>query len=81
MPLAAALASVLLARPVLAAPVTDIDWYLAHPEVRDRVIATCDEDPNRLATDPDCVDARDAETRAPHPGFFEEIADFFEDLI
>ena len=78
---ALAFALVLLSGTAFAAPVTDSDWYLGHPDVRDRVIATCDEDPNRLASDSDCIDAHDAETRAPHPGFFGEIADFFEDLL
>jgi hypothetical protein len=71
----------MLTFPAAAAPATDIDWYIAHPGERARVIATCNEDPARLAGDPDCQDAATAETQAPHPGFLTSITDFFEDLL
>ncbi len=67
--------------PASATPPTDIDWYLAHPGPRDRVIATCDEDTERLAKDPDCIDAREAEVRVPPTDFFDDMANFFGNLL
>jgi len=37
-----------------------VDYYRAHPEVREAKLAACSNDPGELGRTPDCVNARQA---------------------
>jgi hypothetical protein len=41
-----------------------VDWYVAHDDERKAEVAKCDNDPGDLKDDPDCINAKQAVTRA-----------------
>ena len=51
---------------VACAPAPDqslrtVDYFRAHPDVREARLAACWRDPGRLSHEPECVNAQDAE--------------------